>query len=105
MAPIKSTALLFIIIITDFKANDLDHLLSHNSHSTQHAAVSQPDMNELAATKFTVRSANELQTDGCTTAGRIAERAVRWCSSVIIQHQYIYCLLVKGKEGKIHPLT
>ena len=34
-------------------------------------------MNELVATKFTVRSANELQTDVCTTAGRIAERTVR----------------------------
>jgi len=40
--PIKSTALLFITIITDFKANDLDHLLSYNNHSIQYAAVSQP---------------------------------------------------------------
>ena len=85
-----------MIIITDFKATDLDHLPPYNSLSIQYAAVSQPDMNELAATKFPVRSANELQIDGCTTAGRIAERTVRWCSSVIIQQQYIYCLLVKG---------
>jgi len=59
------------------KLTGLDRLSNYDSHSTQYAAVSQPDMNELAATKFTVRSANELQTDGCTTAGRIAERTVR----------------------------
>jgi len=47
-------------------------------------------MNELAAMKFPVSSANELQTDDCTTAGRIAERIVRWCSSVIIQQQCMY---------------
>jgi len=47
-------------------------------------------MNELAATKFPVRSANELQTDDRTTAGRITECIVRRCSSVIIQQQYIY---------------
>jgi len=47
-------------------------------------------MNELAATKFPLSSVNELQTDGCTTAGRITERIVRWCSSVIIQQQYMY---------------
>jgi len=52
-------------------------------------------MNELAATKFPLRSANELQTDDCTTAGRITECIVRWCSSVIIHQQYIYCMLVK----------
>ena len=46
-------------------------------------------MNELAATEFLLRSANELQTDGCTAAGRIAERIVRWCSSVIIEQYYI----------------
>jgi len=53
-------------------------------------------MNELAATKFRVRSANELQTDGYTAAGRITERVVRWCSSVIVQQQYMYCMLVEG---------
>ena len=62
----------------------------YNSNSVQYAAVSQPDMNELAATKFPVSSANELQTDDCTTAGRITERIVRWCSSVIIQLQHMY---------------
>jgi len=60
-------------------------------------------MNELSATKFPVRSANELQTDGCTTAGRIAERTVMWCSSVIIQQQYMYCLLVKAKRKQNSP--
>jgi hypothetical protein len=86
----------FIIIITDFKLTGLDHLLSYKSHSVQYAAVSQPNMNELAATKFPLRSANELQTDGYTTAGRIAERSVRWCSSVIIEQQYMYYMLVTG---------
>jgi hypothetical protein len=47
---------------------------NYNSNSIQYAAVSQPDMNELAATKFPLRSANDLQTDDCTTAGRITER-------------------------------
>ena len=80
-----NTILSFIISITDFKVTGLDHLPAYKSHSIQYAAVSQPDMNELAATKFPVRSANELQTDGCTTAGSIAERNLRWRSSVIIQ--------------------
>ena len=80
-----------------YKLTDL-HLRNYISHSTQYAAVSQPDMNELAATKFPVRFVNELQTDDCTTAGRISERIVRWCSSVIIHQQYIYCLLVKDKR-------
>ena len=84
-----------------YQLTDL-RLLNYNR---QYAAVSQPDMNELAATKFPLRSANELQTDDCTTAGRITERIVRWCSAVIIQQQYKYCLLVKGKECKIHPPT
>ena len=75
-----------------YQLTDL-HLPNYISHSIQYAAVSQPDMNELAATKFPVRSVNELQTDDCTTAGRITERIVRWCSSVIIQQQYMYCLL------------
>ena len=46
-------------------------LPNYNGHSPQYAAVSQKDMNELAATEFPVRSANVLQTDGCTAAGRI----------------------------------
>jgi len=54
----------------------------YNSHSIQYVAVSQLDMNELAATEFLLRSANGLQTDGYRTVGRIAERIVRWCSSV-----------------------
>jgi len=49
--------------------------------------VSQPDMNELAATTFLLRSADNLQTDDYTTAGRKTERIVRWRSSVIIQQQ------------------
>jgi hypothetical protein len=66
-----------------YQLTDL-RLPNYNSHSIQYAAISQPDMNQLAATKFPVRSANnELQTDDCTTAGRIAERIVRWCSSVL----------------------
>ena len=48
-------------------------LPNYNIHSIQYAAVSQPDMNELAATKVSLRSANELPTDDCTTAGRISE--------------------------------
>ena len=84
-----------------YQLTDL-HLPSYNSHSTQYAAVSQPDMNELAATKCRLWSPNELQPDGCTTAGRITERIVRWCSSLIFQQQYIYCLQL---EGKIHPPT
>ena len=74
-----------------------------NSHSVQYAAVSQLDMNEIAAMKVHLRSANEMQTGDCTTAGRITERIVRCCSSVIIQQQCIYCMVVKDKEGKIHP--
>ena len=62
----------------------------YNSHPIQYAAVSQPNINEIPSTKFPVRSVNELQTDGYTTAGRIAERIVRWCSSVIVQQQYTY---------------
>ena len=60
-------------------------------------------MNELAATKFPLRSANELQTDDCTTAKCITERIVRWCGSVIIQQQYIYCLLLIGTSRQISP--
>ena len=62
-------------------------------------------MNELAATNFHVRSENELQFDDYTTAGRVTEHIVRCYSSVIIHQQYIYCRLIKGKEGKIHPPT
>ena len=72
-----------------YQLTDL-RLPNYNSHSIQHAAVSQPDMNELAATKFPLRSANEFQTDDCTTAGRITECIVWLCSSVIIQQQYMY---------------
>jgi hypothetical protein len=62
-------------------------LPNYDSHSIQNAAVSQSDMNELAATKFPSRSANELQTDDCTTAGGVTERIVWWRSSVTIQQQ------------------
>jgi hypothetical protein len=58
-------------------------LPNYNSHSIQYARVSQPDMNELAATNVPLRSAKELQTDDYTTTGRIHERIVRWCSSVM----------------------
>ena len=74
-----------------YQLTDL-RLPNYNSHSIQYAAVSQPDRNELAATKFLLRSANELQTDDCTTAGRITERIVRCCSSVIIKQQYMYLI-------------
>ena len=67
---VKSFALL-LYQLTDLR------LPNYNSHSIQYAAVSQPDMNELAATKFPVIYVNELQTDGCTTAGRITECTVR----------------------------
>ena len=70
----------FVLLL--YQLTDL-RLPNYNSHSIQYAAVSQPDLNELAATKFPVRSANELQTDDCTTAGRITERSVRWCSAVM----------------------
>jgi hypothetical protein len=65
-----------------YQLTDL-RLPNYNSHSIQYATVSQPDMNELGSTKFPVRSANELQTDDCTTVGLIAEPIVRWCSSVL----------------------
>jgi len=77
---VKSFSLL-LYQLTDLR------LPNYNSHSIQHAAVNQPDMNELAATKFPVMYANKLQTDDCTTAGRITERIVRCCSSVIIKQQ------------------
>ena len=87
-----------------YQLTDL-RLPNYNSHSIKYAAVNQPNMNELAATKFLLRSANELQTDDYTIAGRITKHIVRCCSSVIIHQQYIlvYCILVKNKEGKIHP--
>ena len=72
-----------------YKLTDL-RLPSYNNHSIQYAAVSQPYMNELAATKVSLRSANDLPTDNCTTVGPITERIVRWCSSVTIQQQYMY---------------
>ena len=80
-----------------YQLTDL-RLPNYHSHSIQYSAVSQPDIKQIAAIKYPVRSANELQTDDCTTAGRISERIVRWCSSVIIQQQYKYCLLVKDKR-------
>jgi len=73
-----------------YQLTDL-RLPNYNSHSTQYAAVSQPDMKENPSTNILLISANELQTDGCTTAGLIFERTVRWCSSVIIQQLYM-CL-------------
>jgi hypothetical protein len=72
-----------------YRLTDL-RLPNYNGHSIQHAAVSQLDMNKLAARNISLRSGNKLQTDDCTTAGRITERIVRWCSSLIIQHQYMY---------------
>ena len=63
---------------------------NYYSHTIQYAAVSQPDMNILAATKVPLCSGNKLQTDDCTTAGRKTERIVRWCSSVTIQQQYMF---------------
>jgi len=77
-----------------YQLTDL-RLPNYNSHSIQHAAVSQPDMNEMAATKFPLSSANELQNDDYISSGRMSDSIVRWCSSVIIKQQYIYCLLVK----------
>jgi hypothetical protein len=87
---VKSFALL-LYQLTDLR------LRNSNSHTIQHAAVSQQDMNELAATKFPLRSANDLQTDDCTTAGRKTERIVRWCNSVFIQQQYMYLRQLSGK--------
>jgi len=78
-------------------------LPNYNSHSIQYAAVSQPDRNELAATKVPLSFGYEFQTDYCTTAGRVTEHIVRCCSSVIVHQQYIYFMLVKDKESKIHP--
>jgi len=48
-----------------YQLTDL-RLPNYNRHSIQYAAVSQPDTNELAAMKFPVRSANDLQTDDYT---------------------------------------
>jgi len=56
-------------------------------------------MNELASTKFPLSSANELQTDNYKTAGRITERIVSLCSSVIIHQQYKYYLQIKVKRS------
>jgi len=93
MALSKYTVLSFIIIITNFQVTSLDHHLSHNSHSIPYAAVSLPDKKQIAAIKYPVRSANELQAD---EAGRITERIVRCCSSVMscrlmaVQQQDVY---------------
>jgi hypothetical protein len=59
-----------------YQLTDL-RLPNSNSHTIQYASVSQPDMNELAATKFLLWSANDLKTDDCRTAGRKTERIVR----------------------------
>jgi len=72
-----------------YQLTDL-RLPNYNSHSIQYSAVSQPDIKQIAAIKYPVRSVNELQTDDCTTAGRLTERIVRWCSSVIIRQQCMY---------------
>jgi len=53
-----------------YQITDL-HLTNYNSHSIQYAAVDQLDMKEITCTNVPVISANELQTDGCTTAGCI----------------------------------
>ena len=63
----------------------------YNSHSIQYVAVSQRNMNDIPSTKIPLRFANELQTDDYKTSGRITERVVTWCSSVIIEEQYM-CL-------------
>jgi hypothetical protein len=52
-------------------------LTNYNSHSIQYAAVSQPDMNELAAEKFPVWSDNVLHSDDYTKAERTTGRIVR----------------------------
>ena len=79
----------FVLLL--YQLTDL-RLSNYNSHSIQHAAVSQPDMKELPSTNVPLKSANELQTDDCTTAGRLTEGIVWLCSSVIIQLQYIRIL-------------
>ena len=53
----------FVLLL--YQLTDL-RLPNYNSHSIQHAAVSQPDRNELAATKYLLRSVNDLQTDDYT---------------------------------------
>jgi hypothetical protein len=65
-------------------------LPNYNSHSIQYAAVSQQDMNELAATKFPLVSDNLLHTDDYTTAEITTERIVRCCTTVTTQQQYMY---------------
>ena len=76
-------------------------LPNYNSHSILCAAVSQPDMNELLSTNVPLMSVNELQTDDFTTAGRITERVVWLCSSVIIQQQYIRILCASKRQKKV----
>jgi hypothetical protein len=67
----------FVLLL--YQLTDL-RLPSYNSHSIQYAAVSEPNMYELAATKLHLRSANELQIDDYTTTGRITA--------------YTYCVFV-----------
>ena len=76
-------------------------LPNYNSHSIQYAAVSQPDMNELPSANVPLKSVNELQTDDCTTAGRITERIVWWCSSIIIQLKYIRILCASKRQKNV----
>jgi len=67
---VKRSALL-LYQLTDLR------LPNYNSHSIQFAAVSQLDMNELAAMKFPQKSADELQTDYYKTAGSITQHIDR----------------------------
>ena len=63
----------FVLLL--YQLTDLS-LPNYNSHSIEHAAINQPDRNEITATKFPFSSADELQTDDCTAAGRITQRIV-----------------------------
>jgi hypothetical protein len=72
-----------------YRLTDL-RLPNYNGHSIQHAAVSQLDMNEIPSKKVPLKSASELPTDNYTKTGRKTGRIVSWCSSVIIQQQYMY---------------
>jgi hypothetical protein len=60
-------------------------LPNYNSHSIQYRAVSQQDMNELAATKVPLMSDNVLHTDDYIKAEITTERIVRCCTTVISQ--------------------
>ena len=58
----------FVLLLYQF--TDIS-LPNYNSHSIQYAEVTQPDMKEITSMTFSTMYANELQTDGCTAAGRI----------------------------------